>query len=80
MALFPERRVKLFRNGRNQAVRIPRAFEPPGEESMMRKQGDRLIIAPAPPKSLLAVLARLAPIEADFPPTADPPPEGGAEV
>jgi hypothetical protein len=26
------RRVKLFRNGRNQAVRIPREFELPGED------------------------------------------------
>ncbi len=34
----------------------------------MRKEGDRLIIEPAPPKSLLAVLATLAPLDEDFPP------------
>ena len=41
-----ERRVKLFRSGRNQAVRIPREFELPGDEAVMHKEGDRLIIEP----------------------------------
>jgi len=44
--LNPERRVKVFRNGRNQAVRIPREFEFPGDEAIMRKDGERLIIEP----------------------------------
>jgi antitoxin VapB len=69
-----ERHVKVFKNGRNQAVRIPREFEFPGEEAIMRKEGDRLIIEPAPPKSLLSVLAMLMPIEEDFPPIDDLPP------
>ena len=34
---LPERVVKLFRNGRNQAVRVPREFELPGSEAIMRK-------------------------------------------
>ena len=63
-----ERHVKLFKNGRNQAVRIPREFELPGEDAIMRKEGDRLIIEPAPPKSLLAVLATLTPLDEEFPP------------
>jgi hypothetical protein len=29
-----ERHVKLFKNGRNQAVRIPREFELPGEAAI----------------------------------------------
>ncbi len=33
-----ERHVRLFRNGRNQAVRIPREFELEGEEAIMRKE------------------------------------------
>jgi antitoxin VapB len=70
-----ERRVRLFRNGRNQAVRIPRELELPGEEALMRKEGDRLIIEPAAPRSLLAVLAALAPLDEDFPPIPDPPPD-----
>ncbi len=71
----PERRVKLFKNGRNQAVRIPREFELPGEEAVMRKEGDRLIIEPTRPKSLLALLATLAPLEEEFPPIDDPAPD-----
>ena len=70
-----ERHVKLFKNGRNQAVRIPREFEIPGEDAIMRKEGDRLIIEPALPGSLLAVLATLSPLDEDFAPIADRPPE-----
>jgi antitoxin VapB len=70
-----ERHVKLFRNGRNQAVRIPREFEFRGEEAIMRKEGDRLIIEPAAPRSLLAVLATLKPLDEDFPPIHDLPPD-----
>ena len=47
-----ERHVKLFKNGRNQAVRIPREFELPGEDAVMRKDGNKLIIEAAPPRSL----------------------------
>ena len=32
-----ERHVSLFRNGRNQAVRIPREFELEGTEAIIRK-------------------------------------------
>ena len=63
-----ERHVRLFRNGRNQAVRIPREFELPGQDAIVRKEGDRLVIEPAPPRSLLAVLATLEPIDEEFPP------------
>jgi antitoxin VapB len=70
-----ERVVKLFKNGRNQAVRIPREFELPGHEVIMRKEGERLVIEPAPKKSLLAILKSLEPIEEDFPEIDDPPPE-----
>jgi antitoxin VapB len=70
-----ERHVKLFKNGRNQAVRIPREFELPGEDAVMRKEGDRLIIEPAPPKSLLSVLATLKPIDEEFPPISELPTE-----
>lgn len=44
-----------FKNGRNQAVCIPREFELPGDEAIMRKEGKRLVIEPAPRRSLLAV-------------------------
>ncbi len=73
--MFPERHVKLFKNGRNQAVRIPREFELPGEDAIMRKEGERLIIEPAPPRSLLALLATLTPLDEDFPPITDSAPD-----
>jgi antitoxin VapB len=66
-----ERHVKLFKNGRNQAVRIPREFELPGEDAVIRQDGQRLIIEPAPPKSLLAVLAALPALDEEFPPIQD---------
>lgn len=73
--MIPERHVKLFKNGRNQAVRIPRKFEMAGEDAIMRKEGERLIIELAPPRSLLALLATLAPIAEDFPAIDDPEPD-----
>ncbi|MGA8432551.1 MAG: hypothetical protein WB729_22185 [Candidatus Sulfotelmatobacter sp.] len=66
---------KSFKNGRNKALRIPREFEFPGDEAIMRKEGDRLVIEPAPTKSLLALLAKLAPLAEDFPPMPDAPPD-----
>jgi antitoxin VapB len=69
------RRVKLFKNGRNQAVRIPREFELPGPEAIMRKEGERLVIEPVPGKSLLEVLATLEPLDEEFPEIENPPPE-----
>ena len=68
------RHVKLFKNGRNQAVRIPREFELPGEDAIMHREGDRLIIELAAPRSLLAVLAELSPIDEAFPEIDDPAP------
>lgn len=70
-----ERCVRLFKNGRNQAIRIPREFELPGESAIMRKEGMKLIIEPAPPRSLLEVLATLKPLHEDFPVIADAPPD-----
>jgi antitoxin VapB len=68
-----ERHVKLFKNGRSQAVRIPKEFELPGEYAIMRKEDGRIIIEPAPAKSLLGLLATLKPIEDDFPAIDDLP-------
>ena len=67
------RRVKLFRIGRDQAVRIPRELELPGDEAVMRKDGDRLVIELKPRPSLLALLASLEPIEDEFPPIEELP-------
>lgn len=72
--MTPERHVKLFKNGRNQAVRIPREFELPGDDAIMRKDGNKLIIEAVPPRSLLALLQTLRPIGEDFPEVSDEPP------
>jgi antitoxin VapB len=65
--MFPERHIKIFRNGRNQALRIPREFELPGTDAIIRKEGARLVIEPAPPRSLLALLKTLEPLDEEFP-------------
>ena len=70
-----ERHVKLFKNGRSQAVRIPREFELPGTEAVMRKEGDRLIIQAKPVKSLVEWLRTLEPLDEDFPEIEDLPAE-----
>ena len=75
ICLMTTRHVKLFKNGRNQAVRIPREFELPGEDAVIHKEGQRLIIEPAPPQSLLAVLASLPTLDEEFPPIQDLPAE-----
>lgn len=63
-----ERHARLFRNGRNQAVRIPREFELPGDEVIIHKEGDRLVLEPIAKRSvLLELLARWAPIQDEFP-------------
>ena len=58
-----ERIVRLFRNGSNQAVRIPRDLELPGNQALLRKEGNRLIVEPMPRPSLLELLATWEPIE-----------------
>ena len=63
----PERLVRLFRNGRNQALRIPREFELEGDEAIMRKEGDRLIVEPIRKGRLLALLDGLEPLDEVFP-------------
>jgi antitoxin VapB len=65
--MFAERHVRLFRNGRNQAVRIPREFELDAQEVFMRREDDRLVIEPVRMKSLLATLAAVPVHEEDFP-------------
>jgi antitoxin VapB len=73
-AMSNARNVKLFRNGRNQAVRIPREFELPGEDAVMRREGDRLIIeAKEKKKTLIELLDSWDPIDEQFPEIDDPP-------
>jgi antitoxin VapB len=62
-----ERHVRLFRNGRNQAIRIPRELELDADEAIIHKEGERLIIEPVRRKGLCALLATLEPLDEDFP-------------
>jgi len=68
------RHVKLFRNGRNQAVRIPVEFELPGDKAIMHRDGDRLVIEPARKRGLIALLKTMRPLEETLPPIDDPVP------
>lgn len=68
------RRVRLFRNGRNQAVRIPVEFELPGSEAVMHRDGDRLVIEPARRRGLVALLETMQPLHEEFPVIDDPVP------
>ncbi|KAF0285082.1 twitching motility protein PilT [Spiribacter sp. SSL99] len=62
-----ERHVRLFRNGANQAIRIPKEFELEGREAILRKEGDHLIIEPVTKKGLIDVLTELEDLEMEFP-------------
>ena len=67
------RQVKLFRNNRNQAVRIPVEFELPGDEVMISRDGERLIIEPVRKKGLLNLLGTWTPMGDDLPEIEDVP-------
>ena len=69
-----QRNVRLFRNGRNQAVRIPVEFELPGDEAIMRRDGDRLVIEPVCKRGLVALLKTMTPLDEEFPRIDDPVP------
>src|ERR1700692_3809000 len=66
--------ARLFRNGRNQAVRIPVEFELPGDEAIMHRDGDRLVIEPVRKRGLVALLKTMKPLEEEFPEIDDPSP------
>jgi antitoxin VapB len=73
----PGRHVRLFRNGANQAVRIPKEFEMPGVEAILRREGHRLVLEPVlpvyekgSPAAILAMLdelRKLGPCDDEFP-------------
>lgn len=73
MAAPDVREVRLFRNNRNQAVRIPVDLELPGDRALLRKDGDRLIIEPVRKAGLLGLLAQWEPLEETLPQIADAP-------
>lgn len=69
----PSRRARLFRNGRNQAVRIPREFEIAADSVTIYRDENRLVIEPVERSPSLAdVLSGLVPLDEDFGPIEDP--------
>lgn len=73
----PIRRIAVFRNGANQAIRIPREFEIDGTEVTIRREGDSLILTPVRRHRLLDLVHQwesLPPVD-DFPDIDDPPPQ-----
>lgn len=70
----PTRHARLFRNGRNQAVRIPREFELAADEVVIYREDRRLVIEPVERRpSLAEVLAGLSPLDEEIPEIDDPP-------
>ena len=69
-----QRHVRLFRNGRNQAVRIPVEFELPGNEAIMHRDGERLVIEPVRKRGLVALLKTMKPLDEEFLRIDDPVP------
>jgi antitoxin VapB len=57
------RHVRLFKNGRSQAVRIPREFELPGNEAILRRdESGRLILESLPRPRILDLLSTWKPL------------------
>ena len=67
MGTSDERRAKLFSNGGNRAIRIPKDFDPEGDEVVIRREGDRLVIEPVRKGRLLELLDTLDPLDETFP-------------
>ncbi|MFO0522370.1 MAG: antitoxin [bacterium] len=70
----------MFRNGRNQAVRIPRKLEMEGTEVSIRKEGDSLILTPVRKNRLLDLLASWKPLKEGVPEVEDTPPQVRADL
>jgi len=78
-----ERHMRLFRNGHSQALRIPREFELEGEdegdETIIHREGDRLIVEPVRtgrllelPSTMVEPLDKPLPeVDEDLPPLVD---------
>jgi antitoxin VapB len=77
-----ELHVKFFRNGGAQTVVIPAEFEMAGEEAIMRREGDRLVIEPVGERNdLREWLASIEPWDEEFPDVdGDQPPMKDSDI
>jgi antitoxin VapB len=67
--------VRLFRHGRHQVVRIPREFEMPGNQAVIYREGQRLVLEPTQRPSLSRLLGGWSAMDVDWPAIADSQPE-----
>lgn len=74
------RHAALFRNGTNQAVRIPREFELDARQVLIHRDGDRLILTPVREQGLVDLLANWTEVAEDWPEVEDPPPQERAAI
>lgn len=60
-----ERTAKLFRNGASQAVRLPKEFQVPGREVIVKRFGGMVILVPKVYRKsdLAAALAEIGPVK-----------------
>ena len=68
-----QRTARLFRNGSNQAVRLPRDLEIDADEVLIRREGDSIVLTPKP-RSWDDYFARGQRLTEDFPDVIDDPP------
>jgi antitoxin VapB len=66
------RTASLFRNGRSQAVRIPREFEFSADQVRISREGESLVLTPVHHHRLLDVIAGWAPLPEGLPEPVDP--------
>jgi antitoxin VapB len=75
----PKRKVRVFKNGRSRAIRIPKEFDFGGDEMIIQQEKDgKLTLEPVRKKrSLLEILANLEPLPKEdwLPKIEDFPPE-----
>lgn len=75
-----ERHVRIFRNGRSRAIRIPKEWDIFGDVAVIREEDGKLILERPKTRDLGEVLAWLRqqpplPPDEGFPEIDDPPPE-----
>lgn len=67
VGMHNSRHIFLSMSGQNQVLTIPHEFSLSGREVLLRKEGERLIIEPISPNSLLLLLTTLQDLTDSFP-------------
>lgn len=68
------KQVRLFRDGGDQTVRIPADFELSGDEAIIHREGERLVIEPIRKRGLVTLLQSMEAVDEPFPDLDDPAP------